>query len=48
MRPIVEQFIKENNFKKDSSGLYLIGRGDLNRLIDEYIDHIAISILKEE
>ncbi|WP_189663135.1 hypothetical protein [Polaribacter sp. IC073] len=35
MKQIIHDFIKENDFKMDSSGLYLIGKGDLQRLLNK-------------
>lgn len=32
---IINNFIKENEIKMDETGLYLIGKGDLHRLLEE-------------
>ena len=42
MKQIIHDFIKENKFQMDSSGLYLIGKGDLNRLLEKHEKQLSI------
>lgn len=48
MKQIIHDFIKENDFKMDSSGLYLIGKGDLQRLLDKQKKQLTLTDVSQQ